>query len=106
MPSEFNAGVYRQVQRIPRGQVTNYGHIALLTGRPRCARAVGYALHNNPDSDVTPCHRVVFKDGTICDGYAFGGPAVQRRLLEEEGVVFLSDGRVDMERCGWYGEAE
>ena len=34
-------------------------------------------------------------------GLAFGGEGIQRALLEEEGVVFLPDGRVDMARCGW-----
>jgi methylated-DNA-protein-cysteine methyltransferase-like protein len=43
---------------------------------------------------------VVFRDGSVCTGYAFGGPEVQRRLLSEEGVSFLPDGRVDMEMCG------
>ena len=50
-------------------------------------------------SIIVPCHRVVFRDGSICTGYAFGGPEVQRRLLEDECVEFLPDGRVDMEKC-------
>ena len=61
---------------------------------------MGFALHRNPEPGVIPCHRVVFRDGSICSGYAFGGPEVQRRLLEAEGVSFLADGRVDMEMCG------
>ena len=27
-----------------------------------------------------PCHRVVFADGHICEGFAFGGPDAQREL--------------------------
>ena len=50
---------------------------------------------------VIPCHRVVFQDGSTCTGYAFGGPEVQRRMLEDEGVRFLPDGRVDMAACRW-----
>ena len=41
------------------------------------------------------------RDGGLCGGLAFGGEGIQRALLEEEGVVFLPDGRVDMARCGW-----
>lgn len=45
--------------------------------------------------------RCCLKDGGLCGGLAFGGEGIQRALLEEEGVVFLPDGRVDMARCGW-----
>ena len=101
MASEYNKMIYEAVKRIPPGKVTNYGFIALIAGRPRAARAVGFALHHNPEPGVIPCHRVVFKDGSLSPGFAFGGPGIQRRLLEDEGVVFLPDGRVDMARCGW-----
>ena len=48
-----------------------------------------------------PCHRVVFKDGRLAPGFAFGGPDAQHSLLESEGVGFLPDGRVDMNRYVW-----
>lgn len=92
---------YQVVKAIPRGKVANYGQVALLAGHPRTARFVGYALHSNPEPGVIPCHRVVFKDGSLASGFAFGGPDVQRRLLEDEGVAFLPDGRVDMRECQW-----
>ena len=92
---------YRVVKAIPRGKVANYGQVALLAGHPRAARFVGYALHSNPEPGVIPCHRVVFKDGSLASGFAFGGPDVQRRLLENEGVTFLPDGRVDLQECQW-----
>ena len=92
---------YRVVSLIPRGKVASYGQVALLAGHPRSARFVGFALHANPEPGVIPCHRVVFKDGRLTDGFAFGGPGVQRELLEEEGVTFLPDGRVDMGAFQW-----
>ena len=106
MSNDFSQKVYDAVKRIPKGKVSNYGFIALLAGRPRAARVVGSALHRNPEPLVTPCHRVVFKDGSLCSGFVFGGQDVQRRLLEEEGVVFLSDGRVDMDKCAWFGDRD
>ena len=74
---------------------------AQAVGSPRAYRAVGMANHRNPLPVLIPCHRVVFQDGSTCTGYAFGGPEVQRRMLEDEGVRFLSDGRVDMAACRW-----
>lgn len=98
--TDFTRRIYEVVRAIPYGRVMSYGHVAALAGNPSGARGVGFALHRNPEPGVIPCHRVVFRDGRICTGYAFGGPEVQRRLLEEEGVTFLPDGRVDMQMCG------
>ncbi len=98
--TEFSKRVYDVVKGIPRGSVMSYGRVAALAGNPRAARGVGFTLHHNPYPGIVPCHRVVFRDGSICTGYAFGGPEVQRRLLEDEGVEFLPDGRVDMGSCG------
>ncbi len=99
--SEFTQKVYEVVKKIPRGCVASYGQVAFLAGNPRGARGVGFALHRNPEPGVIPCHRVVFKDGSLCDGFAFGGIDAQRALLEGEGVCFLPDGRVDLARCSW-----
>ena len=85
----FNKRVYEVVRRIPKGKVATYGQVAVLAGAPRNARFVGYALHSNPEPGVIPCHRVVFRDGSLAPGFAFGGPERQRLLLEEEGVAFI-----------------
>lgn len=97
----FNDAVYEVVRQIPAGRVASYGQVARMVGRPRNARFVGYALHVNPEPGVIPCHRVVFKNGSLAPGFAFGGEDEQRRLLEAEGVAFLDDGRVDMARHTW-----
>lgn len=97
----FFARVYEMVKQIPAGRVASYGQIARLVGEPRKARFVGFALHSNPEPGVIPCHRVVFKDGGLAPGFAFGGPEVQRQLLEEEGVVFYDETHVDMDACAW-----
>ena len=98
----FFERTYELVRQIPRGRVASYGQIAAMLGQPRKARFVGFAMHASPGQAAgVPCHRVVFKDGSLAAGYAFGGPSVQRQLLEEEGIVFLPDGRVDMSTCRW-----
>lgn len=85
----FAERVYDVVRTIPRGTVATYGQVARLMGAPRSARYVGFALHRNPYQGEVPCHRVVFADGGLAPGFAFGGPDQQRTLLEKEGVVFL-----------------
>lgn len=97
----FFARVYETVEQIPEGFVATYGQIAKLIGEPRRARYVGYALHSNPRPGEIPCHRVVFADGRICEGFAFGGPEAQRALLEDEGVVFRDDTHVDLAMSRW-----
>lgn len=100
--SAFSERIYEVVKLIPCGRVMSYGQVARLAGNPRGARAVGFALHRNPQPGVIPCHRVVFRDGSLAPGFAFGGPDEQRRLLEAEGVGFTEDGRVDMEKSGMF----
>ena len=98
----FFARAHNMVRQIPEGRVASYGQIARMMGEPRKARFVGYAMHASPGvAGGVPFHRVVFKDGRLAPGFAFGGPGAQRELLEAEGIAFLSDGRVDMERSGW-----
>lgn len=106
MEQGFFDQVYDMVRQIPEGMVATYGQIAKLVGRPRSARYVGYALHSNPLPGEVPCHRVVFADGRICEGFAFGGPEVQRGLLEDEGVSFLDDTHVDLKACRWPAGAD
>ena len=88
--------VYEFVRNIPQGKVATYGQIALHLGNRNFARAVGNILHDNPDPEHIPCHRVVNAQGRLSRSYAFGGVAAQRCLLESEGVVFKSDQVVDL----------
>lgn len=92
--------IYEVVKNIPKGKVATYGQVALLAGNPRWARVVGYALHVNPEPGIIPCHRVVNREGKVAPGFAFGGEGVQRQLLESEGIIFETDGRIDLEKYG------
>jgi methylated-DNA-protein-cysteine methyltransferase-like protein len=33
--------------------------------------------------------------------HVFGGEGKQRLLLEQEGVIFLKNGHIDMKKCQW-----
>lgn len=91
------------VQRVPRGRVTTYGHVAALCGKPRAARTVGWALHALPEGSDVPWHRVINAQGGISISKVGIPPALQRALLEAEGVKFDRDGRVDLKRWAWSG---
>lgn len=91
--------IYEAVKKIPKGKVATYGQVAELAGNKKMSRAVGNALHKNPEPGVIPCHRVVNSKGELAGEFAFGGSGVQARLLLEEGVETV-DGRVDLEKYG------
>lgn len=93
--------VYDKVKEIPKGKVATYGQIAALCGSPRASRAVGYALHFNPEPGVIPCHRVVNRFGFLAPSFAFGGKEVQKTLLEKENVEVNDDFAVDLEKFQW-----
>jgi methylated-DNA-protein-cysteine methyltransferase-like protein len=101
------AQIYDMVRRIPEGKVTTYGQIAQLVGGCT-ARMVGYAmaaLKRGTAPDV-PWQRVINAKGKISvhgDGF---GNAMQRTLLEDEGVIFDAEDRVDFARFGWPGPNE
>ena len=93
--------IYEVVSRIPKGKVATYGLVARMAGNPRWSRVVGYALHNNPAPGVIPCHRVVNREGKVAESLAFGGSDIQRKMLEDEGIVFEADGHIDLEKYLW-----
>ena len=94
----FNQKVYEIVMSIPKGYVMYYGQISKLAGNPKASRAVGYALHANPDPENIPCHRVVFKDGSLTPAFVFGGIDRQYRLLKNEKIRFSKDKKVNMSK--------
>lgn len=91
--------IYEAVKKIPRGKVATYGQVAELAGDKKMARAVGNALHRNPDPEHIPCYRVVNAKGELAGAFAFGGANVQEQLLAADGILVV-DGRVDLEKYG------
>ena len=92
--------IYEAVKRIPKGRVATYAQVAEAAGDRKMARAVGNALHKNPDPSSIPCHRVVNAKGELAGEYAFGGAWKQAERLMEEGVQVV-DGKVDLKKYQW-----
>ncbi|MBI4445371.1 MAG: MGMT family protein [Acidobacteria bacterium] len=94
--------VFEKVRQVPAGKVATYGQIATLIGHPGWARQVGWALHSlsGPLLYEVPWHRIINQQGTIssCSSHSAD---LQRRLLEAEGIIFDSRGRVDLRIFQW-----
>jgi methylated-DNA-protein-cysteine methyltransferase-like protein len=101
----FFTYVYRLVAQIPKGKVVTYGQVAALLGAPRAARAVGTALRYLPQSlaQTVPWQRVINASG----GVSFRGDVIrveeQRWLLENEGIEFNSQGKINLKKYRWSG---
>lgn len=91
--------IYEAVKKIPKGCVATYGQVAQMAGDRKMARAVGNALHKNPDPEHIPCYRVVNSKGELAGAFAFGGEGVQTKLLMEDGIEVVR-GRVDLSKYG------
>lgn len=91
--------IYEAVKKIPRGQVATYGQVAELAGDKKMARAVGNALHRNPDPEHIPCYRVVNAKGELAGEFAFGGAGKQAAILEADGIEVIN-GKVDLTKYG------
>ncbi|MBO4374739.1 MAG: methylated-DNA--[protein]-cysteine S-methyltransferase [Lachnospiraceae bacterium] len=92
--------IYEAVKKIPYGKVATYSQIAKIAGDEKMARAVGNALHKNPDPDNIPCFRVVNSKGELSGEFAFGGAGAQQKLLENEGIEVVN-GKVDLSLYRW-----
>ncbi len=83
--SEFQQAVWENLRKIPWGSTISYAQLASNIGKPKAVRAVANANANNPLAIITPCHRVIGKNGTM-RGYA-GGEDRKVWLLKHEGVI-------------------
>jgi len=96
--------IYAVIRRIPRGAVATYGQVAELAGLPHGARVVGYALRISTPAMGLPWQRVVGKRSRGTAAVSILDPiggAVQRGLLEKEGVRFSTSGGISLADHGW-----
>jgi len=94
--------IYAVIQQIPNGKVATYGQIASIVSPGLPARIVGYALHGLPEGTEVPWHRVINSLGKI--SYAAtrnDHDSLQQRILEQEGIKFSSDGKIDLDKYRW-----
>lgn len=83
--------------------VTTYGIVAEYAGSRRGARQVARILYSSSEKYELPWHRVVNRDGRISPRSSMGH-LFQEQLLQEEGVVFGDNGKIDFSRFLWLPE--
>lgn len=97
---KLNESIWQIVAAIPQGRVSTYGQIARIAGYPNHSRQVGSTLKNLPKGTKLPWHRVINAQGKISFPEDSEPYRLQRRRLEEEGVVFKG-GKVPLREYGW-----
>ena len=91
--------LYELLTEIPPGKVITYGQLAQILGNKNYARAVGNALHQNPDGDKYPCYKVVNSKGELSKMFVFGGIEEQKHRLEKDGIK-VENYKVDLNVYG------
>ena len=127
--TELENKIFDIVRKIPRGKVMTYGQVAAALGDANLARVVGNTMHKNPvpffelacetgfnckecapvaeafiGFAPVPCHRVVNAAGKMGANFGLGGPSVQAKMLEREGVE-VRNGKIDLKKYGMYGDS-
>ena len=100
----IHAAIYAVARTIPRGRVATYGQVAELAGFPGGARVAGAAMKASMPADRVPWQRVIGKRGRLHGRIAIHDPvgaAIQRQLLEDEGVEVSERGAIALDRFGW-----
>jgi methylated-DNA-protein-cysteine methyltransferase-like protein len=101
-PSFFER-TYHIVRMIPYGQVATYGQVAEIVSDRRAARTVGWALSALCQGTDVPWHRVINAQGTVSGRMRQGAAQTQQQLLEQEGIAFDAQGRIDLQEFQWDG---
>lgn len=100
MISSFSERVKDIIKNIPVGKVVTYGQIATYAGNPRASRQVAWILHSSSKKDNLPWHRVINSKGHISLPHN-GGYEMQKALLEEEGIVFSKNDKINFKKYLW-----
>ncbi len=100
MPSDFTEKIIQIIKNIPTGKVLTYGFIAKLAGNPRAARQVSWTLHSSSKKYNLPWHRVINSKGIIALK-SIEDRKYQKNLLEQEGITFSDEFRVDLKKYLW-----
>ncbi len=100
--NQFSIQIVNIIKKIPYGKVLSYGGVAVLAGNPRASRQVSWILKTQTKKNSLPWHRVISSKGVISIKDPTGH-FLQRELLENEGIIFNSNGKIDLSSFMWNG---
>ena len=86
--TDFQKMVWKEIKRIPKGEIITYKELAIKIGKPKAYRAVANACAKNPLLETIPCHRVIRSDGKMGGYMGKKGIERKKRLLKNEGIKF------------------
>lgn len=100
IPEVLKLRIYEVVSAVPSGKVSTYGDIATIVGGGIDAWTIGQALNQVPKDreQEIPWQRIINAQG----GISTKG-LLQRKLLEDEGVEFNDQRKIDLRRFRWSG---
>jgi len=88
------------VKQIPKGMVATYGQIATIAGTQN-PRLVGFALASLKEGTEIPWFRVINSKGEISIPKHNDGFKIQYSLLQNEGIIFDANNRINLKQYGW-----
>lgn len=100
----FKDRVIAIIKKVPYGRVTTYGTIATMANFPRGGRFVGGVLHFNSEKMDLPWYRIINRNGYISTNCPEHVKALQKALLEAEGIEVTRNFMIDLDRYGWFGK--
>ena len=92
--TKFQIKVWKEILKIPKGNIKTYKEIACILNKPKSARAVANACGKNPLVPIIPCHRVIRSDGYLGGYSGEGGIEMKKRLLISEGFVDFKSNKI------------
>ncbi|MNL18003.1 methylated-DNA--protein-cysteine methyltransferase [compost metagenome] len=104
--TEFSAAVISLIQKVPAGKIATYGQIAKLAGKPQGARGVAWILNSSSKAHKLPWQRILNSSGKISFPVDSAEYRKQRKLLENEGIVFGDNGQIDLKKFQWKKEVK
>lgn len=104
--TEFSAKVIALIRKVPAGKIATYGQIAKLAGKPQGARGVAWILNSSSKAHKLPWQRILNSSGKISFPVDSAEYRKQRKLLENEGIVFGDKGQIDLKKFQWKKEVK
>jgi methylated-DNA-protein-cysteine methyltransferase-like protein len=91
--NEYTKPVFDYLKTLSKGEITTYKKIAQRF-RIANARNVGWILQQNTKPNSIPCYKVIRSDGSLANGYKFGGKKVQKKRLIKDRILFKKSGKI------------